>query len=53
MQEFSSLSIYLEDKPKIEECRQLFLKEHPECKGMLLPDALIVRRMIRFFLKSP
>jgi len=51
MRNFTSVSIYIEDKAKIEDCRKAYLKEHPQCTGMKLSDAFILHRMIRFFLR--
>lgn len=48
----AKVSIYPDDKEKImEECKKLFLEEHPDMKDIKVSYHFMIKKIIEFYLK--
>ena len=49
--EYSAVSMYKEDKVRLEQCRKALLNDKPELRGMKITDAMLMHRMINYYLE--
>lgn len=47
-----SIHVSTEDKERLRnECKELFLKEHPEFENMKISDGFMFRRLVNYYLE--